>query len=220
MSLSISTIINDAAVLVSDVAFSRVLRSDWLLFYNFQVRRLAREMRLVEYEATFTVVADDLYSLPSDCVRIKGIEFNESPSTAPRDWKGLKEKFEDEFRSLTDGHYPTGTPSHYFMRQGFFHLYPCPQATVAGGGRLKYWGVPADAVDSSEPVPFPETVRDVCLLGMLSLAFNKLKMFEDAAKKEAEFEAAIAKSRDALEDRSEDRRTQVRAAHGIGPRSR
>lgn len=212
MSTVISSIVNDASILASDPQFSRVTQSDWLAFYNLASRRLATDLKLVEYEATFTTTTDDLYSMPEDAVQIKAVFYNADPATDPYGYRKLGEMFEDEFQSSTDGAYPDGTPSHYHPRQGYFHLYPRPDSTVTAGGKVQYWGIPADSFDRTANIPFADLMRDVLLLGMLYYGFTKMKLFEDAAAKKAEWDEAMAVSREKMEDRSVDRRTRLRVA--------
>lgn len=215
MSVSTLAIANDVALVLGDQSFTRFEQADHLLAINRVCRELATELRLVQWEASFDVVAGiEVYALPADCVQMRSLRFSLTPSDITSFYK-LGEMFEDEFESATARQYTSGDPTKYLARQGYFWLHPLPQATSVAGGRLLYWGLPDAVADLTTGVlPLPDFVRDLVALGVQIHALRKLEELEQAAVYEQEYARTMALIRDKIEDRSADRRSRVRTRVG------
>lgn len=210
MSVSALTVITEAAEAVGDPAFSRIARPEWRSILNASCRDLARKLKVVLWAATFDIVADDEYATPSDCIQIKSLSYNPTPSD-PTTWYWLREKFEDEFRSMTHGAYPSGTPTAYFARTDTFHLLSKPDTAVEAGGKMIYWGLPDDVTDeTTQGIPVMDTLRDTMHDRMVTRALRRLEKFDAAEKREQEWQASLNVDREQLEDRSADRRARIR----------
>lgn len=216
MSVSALTVINEAAALVGDPNFTRVNQPAWNVILNSSARDLMRKLRLQLWTVTFDLAAlDHEYALPSDCLQVKWVQVNETPSDQTQ-WREVKEFFEDEYRAATNGQYSSGTrPTRYFVLNDTFHLHPMPDTTILAGGKILYWGLPDDVTSpSTQGIPVMDILRDTLRERMLIYGWRRLKDFEAAAQAEKEWEASLTVDRDRLEDRSADRRPRVRTRPG------
>lgn len=216
MSVNALLVINEAAALIGDPRFDRVTRDAWRTLMNQSARDIARKLRLVSKVATFDLVAlDDEYAQPDDCWQVQSMQVNETPSDKTT-WWWLKEMFEDEFRDVTGGQFPSATrPRRYFARVDTFHLFEMPDTFIAGGGKVRYWGMPADVTNESvEGIPLANIMRDSLRDRMCVYGLRRLEKWDAASQHEKEWEAALTSDRDRIEDRSSDRRPRLRMRSG------
>ena len=216
MSTNSLTVINEAAALVGDPAFDRINRDAWRAILNHSARDIARKLRLVLKAATFDLVLnDDEYAMPDDCWQVKSMRVNETP-TDTTTWWWLKEMFEDEFRNATQGQFSTATrATRYFALTDTFHLYPRPDKAITGGGKIQYWGMPAEVTsEATQGIPLADIMRDTLRERMLVYALRRLEKFDAAAAQEQEWQASLTSDRDRIEDRSADRRSRIRTQSG------
>ena len=216
MSINSLTVINEAASLVGDPAFGRISAEAWRIIQNHSARDIARKLRLVLQTVTFDIVAlGHEYALPSDCLQVKWVQFNETPSDQTTWWE-VKEFFEAEFRAATNGQYSSNTrPTRYFVLNDTFHLHPMPDKTIVAAGKILYWGLPDDVTSPSvQPIPIMDILRDTLRERMLVYGLRRLEKYDAAANAEKEWEASLTVDRDRLEDRSADRRPRIRARMG------
>lgn len=215
MSTSALSVINEAALAVGDPQFSRIARVEWRDLLNQSSRDLARKLRLVLWTATFDLAAaSDEYALPADCIQVKGMRWNDTPSDSTT-WRKCDEWFEDEFNGATDGSFSEGDPAHYFVRVDTFHLYPRPGTAITGGGKIIYWGLPDDVTDeATQVIPIMDMLRDSLRERMVIHGLRRLDRFDKAAAHEQEWQASLTSDRDRLEDRSADRRSRIRTRPG------
>jgi hypothetical protein len=209
-------VINEAAALIGDPEFKRVTAEAWRVIENNSCRDLARKLRLVLWTATFDIVANDHeYALPADCLQVKRIQCNETPSDQTTWWE-VDEYFEDEFRAVTNGQYSSASrPYRYMAWLDTMDLFPMPDTDITGGGKITYWGLPDDIVTpATQGIPLMDIVRDSLRQRMLVYGFNRLEKYDAAAKAEQEWQATLTVDRDRLEDRSADRRPRIRTRRG------
>jgi len=205
-----------AALAIGDDAFSRVKKANWMSFANKRCRQMCMLMQLVKRRAYFDIYADQAdYAMPDGCVQMTRLQFTPTPADVST-FRELREKFEDEFRADTTNAYPTGDPAHYFADQGFFYLLPKPTATYALGGKIEYWGLPDTITTELDELPIPDTMFDLLVEGMVIDAQRKMEKIEEANIAERSWLESIDKTRYKLEDRSNDRRSNVR----LGPMRR
>lgn len=208
-------VINEAAAHIGDPLFRRISADEWLSFQNQSSRDLCRKLRLKLWTSVFdTVLNESEYSLPDDCLQVKSLRYNATPSD-PTTAYWLTEAFEDEYRSLTDRTVSVSQPLHYFVLTQTFFLSPIPDATVVGGGKIQYWGMPDNVTSPvSENIPVADFLRDTLRERMLIYGWRRLEKWDSAAAAESEWQASLATDRDRLEDRSADRRPRIRTRPG------
>ncbi len=213
MSVNALSVINDAALAVGDPGFTRVSRPQWLSILNQAARDLARKMNLVTWTATAAAVAgDEQLALPADCVQVRSLRYYTNPADeSTRAWLG--EKYEDEYRSLTDRSSSSGDPLYYFVEGETINVWPVPSADLEAAFRIQYWGLP-DAVtnESTQGIPVMDFLQDSLRERMVILGLRALKEFDTAAAHELEWQASLTFDRARVEDRSEDRRTRIRTS--------
>jgi hypothetical protein len=216
VSVNAQIVVNEAAALIGDPAFSRITTEGWRVMLNESCRDVVVKLRLQMWRATFDLVANDPeYALPDDCIQVKRIEVNETPSDQTT-WWDVGEWFEDEFRAATNGYYPLNTrPVRYTVWVDTYNLYMMPDTTIPGGGRITYWGLCDDVTDlGSQNIPVLDFMRDRVRDRMLIYGFRRLKQWDSAAAAEKEWEAALSADRARIEDRSADRRARLRTPAG------
>ena len=214
MSVSAQEVINECATLIGDPAQQRVDADVWKLFLNQSARDIARKLRLVLWTVTFDIVGNDPeYALPSDCIQVKRVQFNETPSDQTT-WWDVKEMFEDEFRAATDGQYPSISRSHrYHIFNDTFWLYPMPDVSVSGGGKITYWGLPDGVTSpSTQVIPLMDFMRDTLRERMIVYGLRRLEKWDASVKAEQEWQASLSSDRTRIEDRSADRRSRIRTS--------
>jgi hypothetical protein len=212
MSFLVQKILNDALIGLSDPGARSIPQDEQLSFYNRTAQKVAIRLNVIEYEAFFDHVANsDLYRLPDDCKGVRKMYATLTPSDLYSYWE-LKELFEDEHAQVTNRQTATGDTKHYFVRQGYFQLYPAPAATLVSGGRIRYWGLPPDVVDpTTETTAFPDVCRDLLTEGIIIHLLKRQRRLDEAQAREQEWVGSMTQSRDTFEDRGRDRRPNLRA---------
>lgn len=211
MSVLVRAIMDDAAIAVGDPAYSNVKQPEVLAFYNRTARVVARRMRVLEYEAYYDLTAaSDLYKLPDDCTQVRRMLVTQTPLVGDS-YYPLQEIMEDEHGQLTSRTTAVGDPRRYYVRQGYFHVWPLSSADVVNGGKIIYWGIPQDATDiANDRSPFPDMVRDTLAEGIVVHVLKRMSRLDEAQAREKEWWDSLNLDRDVMEDRSRDRRPNLR----------
>lgn len=211
MALLVTYLVDDAARKIGDPNKQRVQNADWLLFYNQSGRELCEKANVLQYRATFDLGAQALYPYPDEMTQLARVEINETPSNADS-WRFLKERFEDEFRAETDVLYPTATiPERYFADKVGFYLMPRPTATIVGGGRMTYYGLPDRLFDLvGANFQLPEFTQDYVIRRMVVYGKTARNRLTEASAELSQWYADIEGLQDKMEDRSDDRRSSMR----------
>lgn len=212
MSVNALAIINEAALACGDPRFSRIDRDEWKMILNQSCRDLSRKMRLTLHTATFDITAGDAeYAFPDDCIQIKSLRWSDNPLD-PSLWRWVEELFEDEYRSLTNLAQSTGVPTGYHPQVDTYFMNPIPDATIVGGGKIQYWGMPDEVTNpETERIPVLDVLRDTLRERMVIYAMRRLEKWDAAQARELEWQATLVVDRDRIEDRSADRRSKLRA---------
>lgn len=211
MSVFVKSIMDDAAITIGDPDYRRVTVNEMHKFYNRTARIVARRLKTIEYEAFFDLQANDLYKLPDDCIQVRKLFVTESPSDS-ESYYSLDEIFEDEFSGLTNRARPSGSPRCYYVRQGYFHVYPKPSAVVLNGGKMIYWGMPPTSYNyTTDVIPFSDLVQDTLTEGVVVYALKRMSRLDEAAAREREWYESMNIDRNVMEDRSGDKRPSLRA---------
>ncbi len=211
MSTNALEIVYEASTLVGDPMFQRITQEDWRHLLNTACRDIARKLRVHRRCALFDIEANSPeYAMPEDCLQIISMQYNDTPQDA-NTWWWLQEMFEDEFRDATHGTFSAARPIRYLARTDTFLLFPQPDASYAGGGKVTYWGLPDEVTSlSTQNIPFQDTLRDTLRDRMVTFALRRLEKFDAAAQHEKEWVASLTTDRDRLEDRAADRRSRMR----------
>jgi len=212
VSFLIQSVLNDALLAIDDPAGRNVAPAEQLSFYNRTARKVAKRLNVIEYEAFYDHVQNtDLYKLPSDCKTVRKMFATLTPTDTYSYWE-LDEIFEDEHAGLTNRQTASSDPRKYFMRQEYFQIYPAPATTIERGGKMVYWGLPPDSLNPSiDLAPFPDIVREILTEGVIIHLLKRMTRLEEAMSRAQEWEASMTQDRDVMEDRSRDRRPNLRA---------
>lgn len=210
-SVLVSYLVDDAARAIGDPRKTRVSLDDWESFYNRSARELCEKANVLQYRSKFNLGTQALYPYPDEMVVLSRIEINETP-TDDDAWRPLDEKFEDEFRALTTGRYPTGTiPDSYFSDQGGFYLIPRPEAAITEAGRMIFFGLP-DRISDIATATFQliDVAQDYVTRRMIVYGLKARNRHSEAASELAQWFADVEGLADKLEDRAQDRRSSIR----------
>lgn len=211
MSLPVSYLVDDAALKIGDPNKTRVSPSEWALFYNQSARELCEKADVLQYRSTFNLTTEALYPYPDEMTTMARLEVTETPSDADS-YRIVNEKFEDEFRALTSNRYPTATiPDFYFADRIGFYLIPRPEATIAEGGRITYFGLPDRIFDvTTATYQLPEFTQDYVLRRMVVYGKTARHRIDEANAELQQWYADVEGLQDKVEDRSNDRRSSLR----------
>lgn len=211
MSVNALAVINEAAGAVGDPKFTRVTRDVWRTVLNQSARDMARKLNLVSWtSAADTEVNGEDYALPTDCLQVRSVRFYTNPADeSTRVW--LDEKFEDEYRAMTNRATAGGDPLFYFAQNDTLSLWPIPTTAVVSALRITYWGLPDEVTnENTQGIPVMDILRDTLRERMVIYGLRALKEFDTAAVHEQEWQASLTFDRARLEDRSADRRPRIR----------
>lgn len=203
MSVTASEILTEFYLSTSDPRLKRLTSDEAIIWLNQASRDLARKLKLVEYMDTFTTVDEDAYQLPDGCIVVTRMDWTATPSAG--DYKKLAEMSKTEFEMLTNGPYPVCEPYAYYVRASFFHLVGRPAVETVDGGRIHYYGVPDRVTGVSDTIKLADYMRDNIRNGMMILALEKLEEIERGS-----YQSWVASIPDDREDRSRDRRPNIR----------
>lgn len=213
MSVLARDLANEAASLVGDPDLRRISIGQWRTILNRVQREMATRIHLLEADATFDLTTDDRYSFPDDAVQLINVKVVDTQADAGdrTKYRFLNELRGEEFRANTDAQYPVGSPTHYYPRQGWYHLWPKPQTAITDGGLAAYWFRPADFADlDTEQTEFPDFFIGHVVDGMVVEGLRVLKQFREAAEYEQRWMAREPDIVARAEDRSDDRRASFR----------
>lgn len=203
MSVTAQSIINEWLVNLSDPLTKRLTPGDGLVFLNQVARDIARKIKCKEYVAYFNTLDTDAYQLPDDCIVETALWWSASPSD-PTTYRKLRELQKSEFEAATNGSYPIGDPSSYYMRAGFFHLVPMPGSESALAGKIDYYGMPDRVESTTDNITIADYLRDALREGMQIAAREKLEEVPPGS-----YLAWVGSIPDQREDRSRDRRPRI-----------
>jgi hypothetical protein len=212
MSYPAIDLMRDAATLVGDPGMTRATPDSLLLALNRVQRDLAVRMNMFESEFLFDIAADHRYSYPPGVVRAHFVRVaNGTDASDPDSFPFMDELVEEDWRGRIDGNYPHGTPTHYFARRGWFHLYPWPDDAVTGGGVLAAWMQPDNIIDPNiEYTQFPDMMRDYVVDGMMVTALQAIEQYAEAREHYANWLLRLPEIKGQVEDPSDDRRPSFR----------
>jgi len=211
MSVLVSDLITRAGVKIGDPGFRRTSRTDFLQFFNEVQFKIATEIRCLEVDADFNIVADQyLYDYPDEAVGMTGVRFSETP-TDINTFRWLREKFTDEWRMLTTPLRPSGNVWAYYARPHCFELSSTPTLAVTNGGIASYWIHPAWLnSESSAVLEIPDFTQEFVMEGMTIHARLTGRDRVAAAQDEKRWLDSLVNLREKIEDRSDDRRPALR----------
>ena len=215
MSFPISDLIDSAARRFADPNKTRVKQEEWFGIYLESVRELCEKADVYKVTATFNLFSgsdptDPRYPYPERMTQMTAVEVTESPTNRDS-YKKLREIFEGEFWSDVYGNYPSGAlPDRYFADQGWLWLVPRPTVSIAAGGRLTYFGVPANASDWTQNFPLMYSARDYVVRRMVIAAKVMRNRLVEAQADLALWTSDVEGMFDRIEDRSKDRRSTFR----------
>lgn len=208
MAVTAQSVISEMLVNLSDPLVKRLTFGDGLLFLNQVARDLARKLKCKEYVAYFNTMDTDAYQLPDDCIVETALWWSSSPSD-PSTYRKLREMQKSEFEAATNGSYPAGDPDAYYMRAGFFHLFPMPDRESALAGKIDYYGLPDRVESVTDNITIADYLRDALREGMQIMAREKLEEVDPGS-----YQSWVASIPDQREDRSRDRRPNLRLSSG------
>ncbi len=213
--MMVSELISQVAVRLGDPRMSRTTQADLLAFYNEALEELTLGWKVLEEDATADIVAGERrYLYPEECVQLRRARYNPTPSTDDYGYD-LKEDFWEEHKARTNYFVEAGEPRHYCVRASFFELRPTPETAVVDGLFVSYWklGTPivntADALLTAE-VELPATFRKYLREYTTIFAKEKSGRYQEASADRAALVESLDRVAGRLEDKSDDRRAQMR----------
>lgn len=214
----VKDLIDGAAARIRDPQNRRIDRALWLQFYNEVTLKIATELKCLEADANFDVVAaEDRYAYPDDAVVINQVYFSLTP-TDINSYKPLGEIFRDEWIMGRGVMVPTGLPTRYYARQGWFTLVPKPDTAIIDGGCVTYRHIPEWLTsEASQAVELPTFMGTFVVDGMIPRAERALRLFAASRENQAQWEQELERMKPQIQDRSEDRRSAIRPPGHIDP---
>lgn len=210
MAIPVSYLVDDAAIAIGDPNRTRVKTVEWQSFFNRACRELSSKADVMQRRALFTLGDQAAYHWPDDMRRATGIEVSETPDDEDS-WRQLNEIFESEHRGMVSGYYSNTTlPESYFATVLGFFLYPRPSAEIVNGGRITYFGH-ADRVLDIDTATFEllEIAQDHVLKRMIIFGLRARNRHAEADAEMTQWLVDVEGLQDALEDRSDDRRSSL-----------
>jgi hypothetical protein len=209
----VADLLAQVAVRLGDPRMTRTSQSDLLAFYNEALEELTLGWRVLEEDATADIMSGERrYLYPEECVQLRRARYNATP-TDPDTGYDLHEDFWEEHKAATNRFIETGEPRRYCVRASFFELRPTPIATVVDGLFVSYWklGTPIllSAVNEAE-VELPATFRKYLREYTTIYAKEKSGRYQEAAADRAALVESLDRVAGRLEDKSDDRRSQMR----------
>jgi hypothetical protein len=209
----VSDLLSEVAVRLGDPRMTRTIQSDLLAFYNQALEEMTLGWRVLEEDATADVIINERrYLYPEECVQLRRARYNPTPSDDDTGCD-LVEDFWEEHKAATNRFIETGEPRRYCVRASFLELRPTPDATIVDGLFVSYWklGTPVmiDAVYSTD-VELPATFRKYLREYAMIYAKEKSGRYQEAAADRAALTEALDRVAGRLEDKSDDRRSQMR----------
>jgi hypothetical protein len=211
MIVTVTQIIDRCALFSEGGQTRRITRPLWLQCYNNVQVDLATEIRCLECDATFDIVAEESrYAYRQDMVSMKRLWFSETPAEE-NTYRKVKEAFPDEWEDMVSGNYPGGYVHHYIARPSFFQLVARPEAAIVDGGMLTYWATPTWLeLEDNALMEVPYFLSKHVQEGMQILARIAARERGAAAQDYERWKASLSNLREKIEDRSDDRRSALR----------
>jgi hypothetical protein len=209
----VSDLLNQVAVRLGDPRMTRTLQTDLLAFYNEGLEEMTLGWKVLEEDATADVIINERrYLYPEECVQLRRARYNATPSDDSTGWD-LKEDFWEEHRSRTNQYVDVGEPRHYCARASFLELRQKPEATIVDALFVSYWklGTPVLLQDIlTATVELPATFRKYLREFTMIYAKEKSGRYQEAAADRAALAESLDRVAGRLEDKSDDRRSQMR----------
>jgi hypothetical protein len=209
----VSDLLNQVAVRLGDPRMTRTTLSDLLAFHNEALEELTLGWRVLEEDATADIVAEERrYLYPEECVQLRRVRYNATPTTEETGWD-LGEDFWEEHKSRTNTFIEAGEPRHYCVRANFFELRPVPETVVVDGLFVSYWklGTPVLLQDIlTAEVELPAMYRKYLREYATIYAKEKSGRYQEAAADRAALAESLDRVAGRIEDKSDDRRSQMR----------
>ena len=221
MSTTVSDLISQALVEITDPNGRRTTRADMLGFYVRVQEELSIDLRCLQSDYYFDLVnGEPRYYYPDDAVQIQGIRIARVPNPSQlSDYYWLDEKFTEEFRRVTFAFRPASWVYAYHARPMWFELLNTPPADVVDGGILSVWHIPArvTAETPSTVMELRDFLRGTTIEGMKILARMTGRERVAAADDWKLWKANIQQYREKIEDPSDDRRDSLRPPGAENP---
>jgi hypothetical protein len=217
----VNDLISQVAVRLGDPRMTRNIKTDLTAFYNQAIEEITLGWKVLEEDATTDVQANERrYSYPDECVQLRRVRFNPTPIDDTTGWN-LIEDFWEEHRSHTNRYIEKNEPRHYCVRANFFELRPMPTADVTDGLFVSYWKLGTPVVfgeESNTSVELSSTFQKYLRDYTAIFAKEKSGRYQEAAADRTSLEADLDRVAGRLEDKSDDRRSQLRprSVHRFG----
>jgi hypothetical protein len=209
----VSELLSQVAVRLGDPRMTRTPLADLLAFYNQALEEMTLGWKVLEEDATCDVIINERrYLYPEECVQLRRARYNATP-TDPDTGYDLHEDFWEEHKAATNRFIETGEPRRYCVRASFLELRPTPDVAVVDGLFVSYWKlgttVAADAAGSTD-VELPATFRKYLREYTMIYAKERSGRYQEAAADRAALAESLDRVAGRLEDKSDDRRSQLR----------
>jgi hypothetical protein len=214
MSLTLVTdLLSQVSVRLGDPRMTRTTQADLLAFYNEALEELTLGWKVLEEDATADIQATERrYLYPEECVQLRRARYNATPLVEDAGWN-LVEDFWEEHKARTNYFNETGEPRHYCVRASFFELRPTPDTNVSDGLFVSYWKLGTPVVISdllTATVELPAAFRKYLREYTAVYAKEKSGRYQEAAADRATLTEELDRVAGRLEDKSDDRRSQMR----------
>jgi hypothetical protein len=209
----VSDLLSQVAVRLGDPRMTRTPLSDLLANYNAALEELTLGWKVLEEDSTCDATVNERrYLYPEECVQLRRVRYNATPTDDSTGWD-LKEDFWEEHRGRTNRFIEIGEPQHYCARASFFELRQKPETTVVDGLCASYWklGTPVLlenilTTDVELPATFRKYLRDYATI----FAKEKTGRYQESSADRAALVESLDRVAGRLEDKSDDRRSQMR----------
>jgi hypothetical protein len=212
VSLPVEYLVTDAAMAFGDPKKERVDDSDWLRHYNTAIRDVCSHWDVLEHKAFFNLEPGiDAYGFPTDMVRLSELAVTTTPEDEDTfdDLGEIQSK--EEFRNYVRRSYPTGTPELYYARRNWYQMVPKPDVEVIRGGRIYYYGMPDRVFTLPNALyQLPEFTQNTTIERMVIAALNQDERVTEAERRYTKWLAEGPFIEDRMQDRSVDKRENMR----------
>jgi hypothetical protein len=208
-------LLSQVAVRLGDPRMTRTTQENLLAFYNEALEEITLGWKVLEEDATCDAISGERrYLYPEECVQLRRARYNATPSDDTAGWD-LKEDFWEEHKARTNMFIENGEPRHYCVRSTFFEVRPTPETDVTDGIFVSYWklGTPvtlADVLSSTAVVELPAMFRKYLRDYTTIFAKEASGRYQEASADRAALAESLDRVAGRLEDKSDDRRSQMR----------
>lgn len=216
MPLPVSDIINECASEIGDEPQGRFTAERWLQAFNKTLSEMTLKYRILEQDQTFDVLAnEDAYLFPEDMVQMKRLRYTGTPSDT-NSYLPIGEMFQDEVRAAESMGKSTGDQFQgYWARSQFLQVVPKPTTAVTDGLLISYWRLAVRVSSSVGDLELPAMYRDLVVARMVIFAKRSLSRYAEYVSDLAAWKNDLEEVAEAVDDRSDDRRSALRPASAI-----